>query len=172
VRTPTLDILRAVAVILVFSRHSGVFPVLSQIGWAGVDLFFVLSGFLVSGLLFREYQVSQRVHPGRFLMRRGFKIYPQFYVLIATTVIVDVWLGQPVPGRQLASELVFLQSYFPGLWGHAWSLAVEEHFYLLLAAAVALLARRGRMQSLPCATEMDLRRLCRGAGGADRHLAA
>ncbi len=57
-------------------------------GWIGVDLFFVLSGFLVSGLLFQEYQATRRIQPGRFLLRRGLKIYPQFYFFIAATLAI------------------------------------------------------------------------------------
>ena len=142
-RSSALDVLRAVAVILVFSRHSGTLPILSHIGWMGVDLFFVLSGFLVSGLLFREYLESGQVRAGRFLVRRGFKIYPQFYALTAITIAVAVWRGTPLPGQVIAADVTFLQSYFPGIWGHTWSLAVEEHFYLMLAAAIVFQAKRG-----------------------------
>jgi peptidoglycan/LPS O-acetylase OafA/YrhL len=142
-RSSALDVLRAVAVILVFSAHSGILPILSHIGWMGVDLFFVLSGFLVSGLLFREYRESQQVRAGRFLARRGFKIYPQFYALTAVTITVAAWRGIPVSWRVIAADVTFLQSYLPGFWGHTWSLAVEEHFYLLLAVVIGLLAKRG-----------------------------
>lgn len=135
--------LRAVAVILVFGRHEGFPPLISQVGWAGVDLFFVLSGFLVSGLLFREYQQSGGVQPFRFLLRRGFKIYPQFYLLLGLTVLVDFFTGQPARAAHIGAEAAFVQNYFQGLWGHTWSLAVEEHFYILLTVTLAVLARRG-----------------------------
>lgn len=142
-RNSALDILRAVAVLLVFSRHAEIPPLVTHVGWAGVDLFFVLSGFLVSGLLFREYQLAQRVSPGRFLLRRGFKIYPQFYLLLAVTILIGFVSGTRAPAPKIAAEAAFVQNYFDGLWGHTWSLAVEEHFYLLLAAATAMLAKRG-----------------------------
>ena len=58
-------------------------------GWVGVDLFFVLSGFLVSGLLFQEYQRHGKIRVGRFLIRRGFKIYPSFYVFIAAVIYIQ-----------------------------------------------------------------------------------
>lgn len=141
-RNPTLDILRAVAILLVFARHSEGAPILSHLGWIGVDLFFVLSGFLVSGLLFREYQQYGRIAPGRFLLRRGFKIYPQFYLLVAVTLIVTLWNG-PVNWREAIAEVLFVQNYATGLWAHTWSLAVEEHFYLLLTLAMVMLAKRG-----------------------------
>jgi len=118
-----------------------------------VDLFFVLSGFLVSGLLFREYQRHGSVDVVRFLIRRGFKIYPGFWVLLAVTVAFRIGLGAPVPGRQLMGEGLFVQNYVGGLWNHTWSLAVEEHFYLLLALMTAWLVRprrRRRTHPLAC----------------------
>lgn len=153
-RLLALDILRAAAVLLVLGRHMRLAPgdapawwrvplELWQCGgWVGVDLFFVLSGFLVSGLLFREYQAHGRVAVGRFLVRRGLKIYPAFYALLAVTVLLDrVWLGRPTSLSHLAAEAAFVQNYFPGLWNHTWSLAVEEHFYLLIPCLVAAVAR-------------------------------
>ena len=109
-----------------------------RIGWIGVDLFFVLSGFLVSGLLFREYARVGDVHAGRFLARRGLRIYPAFYVFLLSTSIATGTLGT----RQFAAEATFVQNYFPPLWDHTWSLAVEEHFYFLLALIVAAFVRR------------------------------
>ena len=87
-RNPSLDMLRAVAVLLVFCYHSEGTKLF--FGWIGVDLFFVLSGFLVSGLLFQEYQATHEIQPARFLLRRGLKIYPQFYFFIAATLAVTL----------------------------------------------------------------------------------
>src|SRR5689334_1891242 len=142
-RSSALDILRAVAILLVYCQHLSEIPVVSGVGWVGVDLFFVLSGFLVSGLLFREYQQTQQVQSVRFLLRRGFKIYPQFYLLIGLTALIPFWVGKPAPGLQLTSETLFIQNYFRGLWSHTSSLAVEEHFYLLMTIVIAIFARRG-----------------------------
>jgi peptidoglycan/LPS O-acetylase OafA/YrhL len=111
-------------------------------GWVGVDLFFVLSGFLVSGLLFREQEKYSKLDLKRFLIRRGFKIYPPFWLLIAITTLVGFFCHQDVPLRALASELLFVQNYGPAMWNHTWSLAVEEHFYLLLAIGTFALANR------------------------------
>jgi peptidoglycan/LPS O-acetylase OafA/YrhL len=138
-RNHWLDVLRGAAVLSVFCYHStGVW-----FGWIGVDLFFVLSGFLVSGLLFREYQSSQQVRPGTFLLRRGLKIYPQFYVFIAAMLVVAHFQGNPPRFGQAAAELAFVQNYATGIWSHTWSLGVEEHFYILLTLVITLLARRG-----------------------------
>lgn len=67
------------------------FSVLTVGGWSGVDLFFVLSGFLVSGLLLNEFKKSRTIQPGRFLIRRGFKIYPGFAVFLLLTFLVETF---------------------------------------------------------------------------------
>ena len=135
-RLPQLDTLRGIAVILVLFRHHWVgIDWLQKVGWVGVDLFFVLSGFLVSGLLFSEYKRDGKARPGRFLIRRGFKIYPMFYASILLTLFLS-----PLPQEQVLAEVFFLQNYLEGFWGHHWSIAVEEHFYLVLALLSAWLA--------------------------------
>jgi peptidoglycan/LPS O-acetylase OafA/YrhL len=113
-------------------------------GWIGVDLFFVLSGFLISGLLFGEYVKRKRIHVGLFLVRRGFKIYPAFWCLLAVAVFVTrlVGGGWPEP-MAMVRELLFVQNYWPGLLDHSWSLAVEEHFYILLPLLLQFMCRRG-----------------------------
>jgi peptidoglycan/LPS O-acetylase OafA/YrhL len=153
-RSKTIDILRALAVFLVFGRHMPICPVevspffhqLSEIwfrgGWVGVDLFFVLSGFLVSGLLFREHEKFGYISAKNFLVRRGFKIYPAFWLLILTTIAVLAFRDHAFHPQRIWSELLFLQNYRRGLWNHTWSLAVEEHFYFLLLLFLLLLSRR------------------------------
>lgn len=89
-RITSIDFLRGVAVLLVVFRHIYFEPVLVTVGWIGVDLFFVLSGFLVSNLLFQEYKQTQTVKPIRFLIRRGFKIYPLFYLMIFLLFFIQV----------------------------------------------------------------------------------
>src|SRR5258706_12209135 len=93
-RNQALDILRGIAILIVLGRHLFFLPTdlpppadlffrtWIRCGWAGVDLFFVLSGFLVSGLLFQEFARNGNVAVSRFLIRRGFKIYPAFYVFL------------------------------------------------------------------------------------------
>ena len=141
-RNKQLDFLRGVAVILVLFRHHWVgIDALQHIGWAGVDLFFVLSGFLVSGLLFKEYKDFGDVSRGRFLVRRAFKIYPLFYVSLLIMVVLAYTVGwsevNNLSNEQMAQRVIheaaFVQNYLPGLVGFHWSLAVEEHFYLLVA---------------------------------------
>jgi peptidoglycan/LPS O-acetylase OafA/YrhL len=133
-----IDVLRGIAVILVMFRHFHTtdykvrIPVLQNIGWIGVDLFFVLSGFLISTLLYKEIDKHGNINFKRFFIRRGFKIYPSFYFLILFTVIVKLISGKEIESRELVAECFFLQSYIKGMLVHTWSLGVEEHFYIFL----------------------------------------
>lgn len=135
----SLDVLRAIAVLLVLGRHHTGNDFLHRVGWIGVDLFFVLSGFLVSGLVFDEIRRTGSFRPWRFLVRRGFKIYPSFYVLIVVSAVHMHIAGWGMSRMQHLAEIFFFQSYHEGLWPHTWSLAVEEHFYFLLVAVVVVL---------------------------------
>ena len=152
-RNVNLDLMRVVAVLMVIIGHLPPAPRelpraivvvadgFGRYGGLGVDLFFVLSGFLVSGLLFREYLTRGRTDIPRFLIRRGFKIYPAFYVFLIATILMRLRLGDSIATRAIVSEALFAQNYLWHVWSHTWSLAVEEHFYLLLAAIVAALCR-------------------------------
>lgn len=113
-------------------------------GWVAVDIFFVLSGFLVSGLLFKEAKETGTVSVGRFLIRRGLKIYPAFWVMLAFTVGWMLWHHHSIPLTSLLSELFYFQNYGVFLCFHTWSLAVEEHFYFLLAGLFWFLKRQSR----------------------------
>ena len=144
-RLPQLDVLRFIAIFLVIGAHNvicppEISPTLNTItafwyrgGWSGVDLFFVLSGFLVSGLLFREYQKTENLNIGKFLIRRGFKIYPSFWLLIIVTTIVTYLTKGGINKAGTLGEMLFVQNYFSNLWWHTWSLAIEEHFYFGLS---------------------------------------
>lgn len=156
-----VDVLRLVAVLLVLGRHMWLppeswpalprefFVTWQRGGWVGVDLFFVLSGFLVSGLLFTEYRARGRMSLVRFYTRRGWKIYPPFFVFIGVTIAAAWMHGRAIPRQQMLSELLFLQSYLPGVWTHTWSLAVEEHFYLVLPLLLLLVLRLNRGARMP-----------------------
>jgi peptidoglycan/LPS O-acetylase OafA/YrhL len=141
-RNARLDALRGIAVLLVLGRHYLITPVWKQIGWSGVDVFFVLSGFLISGLIFREYQIEGRIHLARFWTRRALRVYPPFLVMLGSTLAIRTWVGPPFTVKQVFAELTWTQNYAPGLWVHTWSLAVEEHFYFLLPLLLAILMAR------------------------------
>src|SRR5215469_2047732 len=118
VRLKELDILRGVAVLLVLACHCRASEFLLRSGW--VDLFFVLSGFLVSGLLFVEHQRTGRIRIWRFFARRGFKIYPAFYFFIGLTLLFNALHSKPPEISSLIRELVFIQNYGPAIWPHTW----------------------------------------------------
>jgi peptidoglycan/LPS O-acetylase OafA/YrhL len=154
-RSAALDTLRGIAVLLVLFRHmplSEKLPewllaplvILQRGGWAGVDLFFVLSGFLISGLLFREWQHSGKLKVGRFLIRRGFKIYPAFYVMLGAVFGWSIYYDRFPGWNYVLSEGLFVQNYGPSIFPHTWTLAVEEHFYLTLPLLLWLF--RGKNQ--------------------------
>ncbi len=160
-RNPALDFLRFVAVGLVLFRHMpapagvggyGVYDLLQRGGWIGVDLFFVLSGWLISGLLFEEHRLTGHIKVFRFWIRRGFKLYPGLWALTAFGMLLSLLQSGRLPPRGLYfHDLLFLQNYLPGLRGHEWSLAVEEHFYFLLPLFLLWLIRKGRLEAVPLA---------------------
>jgi peptidoglycan/LPS O-acetylase OafA/YrhL len=138
-----LDFIRGVAILLVLSFHYHSYnllissPFLDRVqsfGWTGVDIFFVLSGFLVGGLMLKEWKTTGKIDSLRFLKRRAFKIWPGYYLFLLTAAAFQV--------RPLKSffwqNLVNIQNYVPSSLAHTWSLAVEEQFYLSLAAIIAL----------------------------------
>lgn len=143
---PGLDGMRAVAVIAVLVYHAGAAWLPG--GFLGVDVFFVLSGYLITSLLLAEWRARGRVDLKRFWLRRARRLLPALYlVLAATLAYAVVFLPEEVAGLRedvLAAlgyvtnwYLIFAnESYFeavgrPSLLKHLWSLAVEEQFYLL-----------------------------------------
>lgn len=154
VRSLQLDFLRGVAILLVLVRHTDltpeevgfwrpVFRPLLCVGWTGVDLFFVLSGFLIGGLLFKELASSGALDVRRFLLRRGWKIWPPYFALVAYGCARNLWRGHGDwhALRPLVPNFLHLQNYWETTLPHTWSLAVEEHFYLALPLLLLLLTR-------------------------------
>ena len=152
-RLPGLDGLRAIAVLAVIAFHF--LPDSLQGGYVGVDVFFVISGFLITGLLVRERATAGRISLGGFWARRARRLLPALVLVVAVCSSaalfiggdVLVGLGSQVLGAATFSSnwlaIVLGQSYFdtttPELFRNLWSLAVEEQFYLLWPLALLLL---------------------------------
>src|SRR2546429_9016629 len=121
-RNKRLDILRCIAVITVIFHHSGESSFFTRVGWTGVDLFFVLSGFLISGLLFSEYKTQNSISFKRFFIRRGLKIYPAFYLfLFLTGILSRVVFHTHLLVPHYLHEVFFVQNYWQGVWDHTWT---------------------------------------------------
>lgn len=146
---PALDGLRAVAVFTVVASHSNL-P-LRVPGDLGVSAFFVLSGFLITRLLVRERERTGEVSIRRFYLRRTMRIFPAYYAFLLLSYALDARAGQLWSNTLLANALTYTVNYFNAFnhhpstsVAHAWSLAVEEQFYLLWPLAFVILAARGR----------------------------
>ena len=146
---PALDGLRAVAVVLVMADHCNV-PVFDQ-GYFGVDLFFVLSGFLITRLLVNEIDATGRIDLWKFYLRRLLRLAPALLLLLAAYLVIAPSLWPQVDFmshlRDAALAGFYLSDYSQAFWHnpkvliHTWSLSVEEHFYLIWPFAILLLAR-------------------------------
>ena len=144
---PTLDGWRGFAVLGVILYHgrneflgsNSLLMRLAAHGYLGVDIFFAISGFLICGLLLREYEETGDISLRRFYIRRCFRILPPYYVSLAAICAAGAFLAVPVNFADVPSCLFFYRNYRPlgidqygGFYtAHYWTLAVEEHFYLL-----------------------------------------
>lgn len=152
-RAPGLDTLRALAILLVFMYHymcfvsgTATFGWGSTLGWVGVDLFFVLSGYLIADQLFAGLGQGHALSLKAFYARRWLRTLPAFYVVLAAYWLWPTALGGNTP-PPLWRFLSFTQNMQlqPGTaFSHAWSLCIEEQFYLLLPAVLLLALRVGR----------------------------
>ncbi|MBB5769721.1 acyltransferase family protein [Xanthomonas euroxanthea] len=152
-RYPALDLLRGIAIVWVMLFHSfvvgGLGPDwvwLSRYGWMGVDLFFVLSGFLIGTQVLRPLARGQRLDFRDFYLRRAFRILPAFLVVLAIYLAWPQFREAPglAPWWMFVSfTLNLLVDYGrDAAFSHAWSLCVEEHFYLVFPLLATLSMRR------------------------------
>ncbi|HTW48589.1 MAG TPA: acyltransferase [Acidobacteriaceae bacterium] len=154
-RIPSLDGLRALSILMVMLLHS--LQKLSQThhvakawyvagnGGLGVFIFFVISGYLITTLLLREFDRSGRISLRRFYFRRALRILPPVYVYIAVIVMLAL-AGKFVLTRlNIVSAMFFFANDVRRPWAmdHLWSLAIEEQFYLLWPSVLLLCLRRG-----------------------------
>lgn len=138
-----LDHLRALAIILVFLFHYGrLFPhpewtnTISEFGWSGVDLFFVLSGYLIASQLFKKIAEQKNISVKEFFIKRFFRIIPIYLVVVALYFLFP-FMHEKESLSPLWKYLTFTQNIGlniseKGTFSHAWSLCIEEQFYLLL----------------------------------------
>ena len=154
---PDIEGLRAVAILLVVAYHAGV-PGFAG-GFVGVDVFFVLSGYLITGLLFEELSRTGRIAFKQFYARRARRLLPGCALMLLATVAGGWFVFSPVEQQQFAGTALATAAYVSNLWFarnqmdylggdadqnpllHTWSLGVEEQFYLVWPAFVSLVGR-------------------------------
>ena len=150
-RLPGLDSLRALAILLVLIFHYKVvvsreplFGFISNLGWVGVDLFFVLSGYLIGNQVLGEITKTGELSLGRFYVRRLLRTLPNYYVVLACYFI----FAEALSGNYRAplwSFLTFTQNFAMQpvqTFTHSWSLCIEEQFYILFPLLAILLMKR------------------------------
>jgi peptidoglycan/LPS O-acetylase OafA/YrhL len=166
-RIPCLDGLRALAILLVVYSHGHYpgdrFPLVHMLkgrcGFLGVQIFFVLSGFLITTLMLREVERTGRVHLGHFYLRRALRIIPVYATYLLLLAILDACGAARFDGRQWLAAATytvnFLPSPLPSAMSHLWSLCVEEHFYLIWPLLMALLPPRWCVRAIPVCLAMS-----------------
>jgi peptidoglycan/LPS O-acetylase OafA/YrhL len=146
-RIDSLDGLRALAVLLVFVGHVDQHHLPG--GYIGVEVFFIISGYLITNLLLREHARTGTISLRRFYLRRLLRLWPALllFVVVVTPIAALDHIGKPVPDGLAA--LFYLTDFWANVEGHfslllhTWSLAVEEQFYLVWPALLIVALRRG-----------------------------
>jgi peptidoglycan/LPS O-acetylase OafA/YrhL len=160
-RIPSLDGLRALAILLVIFAHSH-FPgdhllplrvLRGRSGFLGVQVFFVLSGFLITTLMLREIRRTGKLSLGGFYIRRALRIVPVYTAYLLLVALLQATGHVRLDGRHWLAALTYTVNLLPGStpWAlcHFWSLCVEEHFYLLWPLLVALLPMTWCRKAVP-----------------------
>lgn len=166
-RIPALDGLRGLAVLLVMAFHAHI-PGLAG-GGVGVDVFFVLSGFLITALLIQEFDSTGSVRMSAFYARRFLRLGPALLALLIVFCVFSVLAftgeearsnlaGAAIAGIYMTNWARAFQWHAPQLLGHTWSLAIEEQFYLLwpVVLVVALRVFRNRRSVMGLAAGLAL----------------
>jgi peptidoglycan/LPS O-acetylase OafA/YrhL len=148
-KIPELDALRGLAALGVVIHHA--YPKLFFLGWSCVDLFFVLSGFLISSVIIEH--VHDRRFFATFFYRRALRIWPVYYLTLLVVLAFNAWSRHGYSTDGLLWHMFFLQNVqhywhaavpaFIHPFAPSWSVAVEEQFYLLWPASLWLVGRRG-----------------------------
>lgn len=162
---PFLDGFRGIAILWVLLQHAMYFLSLDSLliapfqflsyvfrwGFLGVDMFFVISGFLITGLLIGD--LNNKVRLKRFYLRRFFKIVPQYLVVVIVGLLLTIFVyplfRDSITTKAVLGYLFFFQNYVtggPNILGHTWSLAIEEQFYLLWPLFMLVVCFRERKE--------------------------
>jgi peptidoglycan/LPS O-acetylase OafA/YrhL len=157
-RLAGLDTLRALAIALVlmshyqgFVSHAPTFGFMGKIGWAGVDLFFVLSGYLIGNQLLVPAARGDHLNLKTFFARRLLRTLPNYYAVLAVYLLLP---DSPIAGKSMAPVwqfLTFTQNFglnYGETFTHSWSLCIEEQFYLVFPLAVLVLVGSERSPRL------------------------
>lgn len=157
-RIQSLDGLRAVSIVLVLFGHlsgtAGFFSLdvyrhIGDVANLGVRVFFVISGYLITTLLLKELKATGAISLPHFYFRRALRIFPPAYFFILCTAVLTVFGICSVTGKDLLLGSFYVINFWDGRswdFGHLWSLAVEEQFYLLWPATIAILGRKKAMR--------------------------
>ena len=147
-RIPSLDGLRTVSIALVIVSHCfytfGLTDRLN-LGQLGVRVFFVISGFLITGLLLKELDQTATVNLGKFYFRRTLRIFPPYYFYLFVVLLFSLLGAADTPLASFLPAFTYTSNYIhPNTWnlGHTWSLSVEEQFYLIYPGVLLLFGRR------------------------------
>ena len=160
---PALDGMRAISVLMVVLAHAG-FPSLPFFetfpGWIGVDLFFVISGFLITHLLLRERENHNEINLKLFWIRRFLRLMPAYYFYVSFLIVLMLLMpeslysdGEGFPILYVASLLGYFVNFinettiweYADLSLHLWSLALEEQFYLVWPVLLFFIAKHRRL---------------------------
>jgi peptidoglycan/LPS O-acetylase OafA/YrhL len=143
---PALDGLRTIAVGIVLAAHGGVTWFRS--GGVGVDVFFVLSGFLITTILSTEWARTGDINFRNFYARRFLRLVPALVITCALVAVMKPAFGEPFPGTDIALALTYTSNWAQAFFGyhltwlnHCWSLAIEEQFYLIWPLVIIGLER-------------------------------
>lgn len=141
-RVKGIDGLRALSALAVFSFHGN--GAITG-GWLGVDVFFVISGFVITRSLKLEYEQSGKILLGQFYLRRLLRLWPALLAMVAVLCLLH-----PVPVREWLPTITYTSNItriigdYPSLFAHTWSLAVEEQFYLIWPLMLLLILKSQR----------------------------
>jgi peptidoglycan/LPS O-acetylase OafA/YrhL len=147
-RIPSLDGLRAISIFLVIASHFSYtigFPDVYNVGNLGVRVFFVISGFLITGLLIKELDQTDQINLAKFYFRRTLRIFPPYYFYLTVILLCSIFGLMTIPLAKFIPAYTYTSNYLElGIWnlGHTWSLAIEEQFYLIFPGLLLLFGRR------------------------------